>query len=81
MNIEKILHPKVGKLNKLKDCTTAIILDADLDIIELSFDYTQSVTIKTDGLKYICLTYENLHQILKLIDKSEIYFNKKFKNQ
>jgi hypothetical protein len=81
MNIEKILCPKVGKLIKTKDSVSALILDADLDTVELSFDYTQSVTINTDGLKYICLTYENLYDMIDLIEKSERHFKKKFKNQ
>lgn len=79
MNIEKLLHPEAGILNTLKDSTTAIILDAELDVVELEFDYSQSVKIKTDGLKYICLTYENLDQLKRLLDESEIYFQKKFK--
>jgi hypothetical protein len=81
INIEKLLYPEVGILNKSEDYTTAVILDADLDVVELSFDYSQSVTIKTDGLKYICLTYENLKQLKKLLDESEIYFQEKFKNE
>jgi hypothetical protein len=80
MNIEKILCPKVGKLIKTKDSVNALILDADLDTVELSFDYTQSVTINTDGLKYICLTYENLYDMIELLEKSEKHFKKKFKN-
>ena len=81
INIEKLLYPEVGVLNTSEDSTTAVILDADLDVVELSFDYSQSVTIKTDGLKYICLTYENLKQLKKLLDESEIYFQEKFKNE
>ena len=81
INIEKLLYPEVGVLNTSEDSTTAIILDANLDVIELSFDYSQSVTIKTDGLTYICLTYENLKQLKKLLDESEIYFQEKFKNE
>lgn len=80
INIEKLLFPEIGILNKLEDSTTAVILDAELDAVELSFDYSQSVTIKTEGLKYICLTYENLEQLKELLDESEIYFEEKFKN-
>lgn len=80
INIEKLLFPEVGILNKLEDSTTAVILDAELDAVELSFDYSQSVTIKTEGLTYICLTYENLEQLKELLDESEIYFEEKFKN-
>tara|TARA_R110000772_G_C13300618_1_gene438902 strand:+ start:2988 stop:3254 length:267 start_codon:yes stop_codon:yes gene_type:complete len=81
INIEKLLHPEAGVLNKSEESVTAVILDADLDVIELSFDYSQSVTIKTDGLQYICLSYENLKQLKKLLDESEMYFEEKFKNQ
>jgi len=80
INIEKLLFPEIGILNKLEDSTTAVILDAELDAVELSFDYSQSVTIKTEGLTYICLTYENLEQLKELLDESEIYFEEKFKN-
>ena len=81
MSIEKLLCPKVGKLIKSKDYVSATILDADLDVVNLSFDYSQTVTIDTDGLKFICLTYENLYDIIELLEKSEIYYSKRFKNQ
>ena len=77
-DLEKFLCPKVGKLIKKKDSVTATILDADLDPIILSFHYDDCVNINTDGLKYISLTYENLYDMICLLEKAEKHLTKKF---
>lgn len=77
-DLEKFLCPKVGKLIKKKESVTATILDAELDELNLTFDYSMSVRIDTENLTYITLDYSNLHDLIDLIEKSERYFHKRF---
>jgi hypothetical protein len=81
MEIEKILNKKNGKLIKKGFNVNATLFDAELDELELSFDYSQSVKINTEGLSYITLSIENLSNMIDLIEDSEIYFKKKFNNK
>ena len=76
MEIEKILNKKNGKLIKNGGCVTATLFDAELDELELSFDYSQSVKIDTKNLAYITLSIQNLYDMIRLIEKSEIYYKK-----
>jgi hypothetical protein len=76
MDIEKILNKKNGKLIKSGGCVTATLFDAELDELELSFDYSQSVNIDTKNLLYITLSIQNLHDMIDLIEKSELYYKK-----
>ena len=78
MHIEKKLNPKNGKLIKNKNGVTATLFDNELDELELFFDYSMSVTINTENFNTINLSYSNLYDMIELIDKSELYFNKKF---
>ena len=74
--IEKFLFPEL-KINELvieDGLASAHIVDAELDPIRCTFDYSDSVTLDTSGLDYICLTPENLRTLLKLIRKSENYY-------
>jgi len=75
---EKNLPFSVNKLVKKDGVATAKILDAELDILECSFDNSESVIIKTKGYKYITLTYENLKTLKKLILDAEKYYDKYF---
>jgi hypothetical protein len=77
-DLEKFLCPKVGKLIKKKESVTAKILDAELDELDLTFDYSKSVKIDTENLTYITLDYNNLYDLIDLIDNSERYFHKRF---
>lgn len=76
MQIEKILNKKNGKLIKNGICVTATLFDAELDELELSFDYSQSVNIDTEKLAYISLSIQNLYDMIDLIEKSELYYKK-----
>lgn len=76
MHIEKKLNPKNGKLIKNKNGVTATLFDNELNELQLSFDYSMSVTINTENFNTINLSYSNLYDMIELIDKSEIYFNK-----
>jgi hypothetical protein len=80
MEIEKILNKKNGKLIKNGICVTATLFDAELDELELSFDYSQSVNIDTENLAYISLSIQNLYDMIDLIEKSELYYKKLYKN-
>ena len=79
MDIEKILNKKNGKLIKNGISVTATLFDAELDELELSFDYSQSVNINTENLAYITLSIKNLHDMIDLIEKSERYYKKLYK--
>lgn len=74
MEIEKILNKKNGKLIKNGISVTATLFDAELDELELSFDYSQSVTIDTEKLAYISLSIQNLYDMIALIHESELYY-------
>lgn len=76
MEIEKILNKKNGKLIKNGINVTATLFDAELDELEMSFDYSQSVNINTENLAYISLSLQNLYDMIELIDKSELYYKK-----
>jgi|LakMenEpi03Aug12_release.lakeMendotaPanAssembly.Ray.scaffolds.fasta_scaffold4002148_1 hypothetical protein len=79
MKIEKILNKKNGKLIKNGISVTATLFDAELDELELSFDYSQSVNINTENLAYITLSIQNLYDMIGLIEKSEVYYEKLYK--
>jgi hypothetical protein len=81
MDIEKILNKKNGKLIINGGCVTATLFDAELDELELSFDYSQSVNINTKNLAYITLSIQNLHDMIGLIEKSELYYKKLHKDK
>jgi hypothetical protein len=81
MNIEKILCPKVGKLIKTKDSVTATIFDGELDPLSLTFHYDECVKIDTENYKFISLTFENLYDMIELLEQSERHFTKKFKTK
>ena len=76
--IEKKIFPEL-KLNELvieNDCASAHIVDAEIDPLRCTFDYSNTVTIDTSGLSYICLTPENLKTLSRLIRESENYYSK-----
>jgi hypothetical protein len=81
MEIEKILNKKNGKLIKNGICVTATLFDEELDELELSFDYSQSVNINTENFTYITLSIQNLYDMIELIEKSELYYKKLYKNK
>jgi hypothetical protein len=54
---------------------TANILDAEGDLIKISFLGDGCATIFANGLDYIALTKENLNSIKKLLKEAEEYFD------
>jgi hypothetical protein len=74
INIEKVLLPTCGKLIIDGENVTASILDAELDEIKMTFDYSNTVEIHTQNLSYITLTPKNLMDMIRLIRESENYF-------
>jgi len=77
MNIEDKLFPNNGELVIDKEgCYSATIIDAEIDPIECSFDYSNTVTINTKDLTYIVLTPENLMNMIDLINESEMLYSK-----
>jgi hypothetical protein len=75
---ENSLPFKLDKLIKKEEEVSAIILDAEQDMLECEFDNSETVTINTKDYEYITLTLENLETLKKLIYKSEKYYNKYF---
>ena len=73
MDIEKALCPTANQLQVDEDGEghTAIILDAELDQIQCTFNQGGAVWMDTDGYEYIVLTEDNLRALLRLIDEAE----------
>ncbi len=71
MDIENKLCPNNGKLILDENGFSAKIVDAELDIVKCEFE---SNCVKLDASKYkwLTLSRENLKQLLKLLDQSEL---------
>ena len=80
MDIEKILLPNGNEFIIKGDSLTAQLLDAELDVFEVSFNYDMCVEINTKNLNHLKLTLYNLGMLQELIIKAELYFEKKFKD-
>jgi len=74
MNIDKILSPKEGVLQINSGRATAEILDAELDVLQCSFNNDLCVKIDAKDYKYIVLTQSNLMKLLNLIEESDDYY-------
>ena len=80
MDIEKKLCPNAGKLIIKKiGIPTAQILDAELDVVDLSFHGDGIITINPGKLSWIDLTPRNLEQMSMLLDEANKYYDKKYK--
>lgn len=71
MDIEKTLLPSVGKLILKGETIKAKIFDAELDILDCTFNNDKCVEIDTSKLTHITLTIENLSKLYELIHKAE----------
>ena len=61
MNIEDKLFPKHGQLKIDKEgCHSVQIIDAELDPIHCTFDYSGTIIVNTKDLTYVNFTIENL---------------------
>jgi len=71
-DLKEFLVPDNGKLIISEDGTmTSIIFDAELDHIHCTFNYDGCIQIDTENLTYVCLTIDNLQQMIKLIREAE----------
>jgi hypothetical protein len=75
---EERLPFKVNELIIKDNNVSAKIVDAELDVIDCKFDYSETVMINTKGFDYIVLTLENIKTLKKLIVESEKYYDKYF---
>jgi hypothetical protein len=74
IDIKKMLCPKADILQINGDQASAVILDAELDEIECTFNYDMCVHINTSELSYITLTVENLYKLIDLIEEAEEFY-------
>lgn len=71
MNIEKELFPSSGKMTVFDNVCSVIIADAELDPLECVFMNDGCVEIDTSSVNSISLSYENLEQLVVLINQAE----------
>jgi hypothetical protein len=76
MEINKLIIEGVNDVeNYSATFGTANILDAEGDVIQISFLRDGCATIFANGLDYIALTKENLNSIKKFLKEAEEYFD------
>lgn len=80
MDIEKILLPNGNELIIKGESVTAKLLDAELDVFEVSFNYDMCAEINTENINYLTLTLDNLEMLQELTIQAELYFEQKFKD-
>jgi hypothetical protein len=78
IDIEKILCPQKNKLRVKGDAILTKIVDAELDVINCEFGNDGTVTIHTEDLTYITLSYQNLYDLTDLLDRAEEMYDKRF---
>jgi len=69
MDIEKVLFPEKDKLVEIDEVQKALIVDAELDAIECTFNGDDCVELNTNRYTYITLTKENLQTLIDLIEE------------
>ena len=76
-NIDNILFPGNGKIviNKKEQTASAVIVDAEIDPIECTFNNDNCITLNTESYTYLTLTVDNLELMLDLIEESNNYYN------
>lgn len=75
IDIEKALLPKNGMLVIKDKLASAQILDAELDIIDCTFNNDYCVQINTSNLSYITLSIDNLYKLADLIDQAQEHYD------
>ncbi len=75
INFEKELFSTASKLELKDETLTANIVDAELDILNCSFNDDDCVSINTKNLPYIELTLDNLKILRKLIVEARNKYN------
>tara|TARA_Y100000385_G_scaffold256660_1_gene283280 strand:+ start:366 stop:629 length:264 start_codon:yes stop_codon:yes gene_type:complete len=81
-NIEDLLFPNNRKLiiNKEEDCLETCIVDIEIDPIDCTFIGDGCIKINTEDLTYIMLDFNNLYDMLDLIDQADSYYEKEYNN-
>lgn len=58
-----------------------VITDAELDKLNCEFHFDRTVEINTKDFEYITLTLDNLKALIKLMEKSERFFETQLKEE
>jgi hypothetical protein len=79
IDIERVLFPEKNKL-VVQGCSIfTTIVDAEIDPLNCEFTNGGSVIINTENLTYIDLSYQNLYDLIDLIESAEEMYKKPFK--
>jgi hypothetical protein len=79
INIEKAMYPQKEKLKTDKEGTIrSLIVDAELDGIECTFNYDGCVQLNTDAYSYITLSIDDLYTLIDLTERAERKYAKKY---
>ena len=72
INIETELFPELGVLSFNEDSQAfeSVIVDAELDPVQCTFNCDETVIINTNGYEYIQLTPTSLMTLLKLMSSA-----------
>lgn len=54
----------------------SMIIDAEIDPIDCTFNNDDCVQLDTDGYSYITLSIDNLYALIRLIEKAEKRYDK-----
>ena len=81
-NVEDLLFPNNRKLilNKEEDCLETCIVDIEIDPINCTLIGDGCIKINTEDLTYIMLDFNNLYDMLDLIDQADSYYEKEHNN-
>lgn len=79
IDIERLLCPQKNKLKMSKGIITTKIVDAEIDPLDCEFTGCGSVIINTENLTYIDLSYQNLYDLIDLIESAEEMYENNLK--
>jgi hypothetical protein len=76
INIEYVLVPKRNKLVIDGNVISTTIVDCELDPYECTFGGANDVEINTEGYTHITLDINDLENLIQLIKKAELMYEK-----
>jgi hypothetical protein len=76
INIEDVLVPKKNKLVIDGNVISTTIVDCELDPYECTFNWANDVEINTEGYTHITLDINDLENLIQLIRKAELMYEK-----
>jgi hypothetical protein len=76
LNIEDVLVPQRNKLVIDKGEISTTIVDCELDPYECTFGGANDVEINTEGYTHITLNINDLDNLIRLIQKAEVMYEK-----